>query len=317
MERVVFGKTDLEVSPICYGSWQLDERFWGKSDKGEHIAAMRRAFELGINFFDTADGYGNGRSEEVVGEALSVLPRDEIVITTKVYHNFHEIEGRRVDVGDLSHDGVMSHCEASLRRLRTDFIDIYLCHSFDMMTPIEETTRAMEDLKRQGKIRHYGISNFSAEQMRLALKCGGYEVLQPRFSFFMPDSEKDILPLAQAEGLAVMTYSPLYRGLLSGKYTGGEVFTEGMKSRNHYFKGETFRELCARVRNLQPIADKYGLTIAQLIYAAILCNPAIHSVIVGVSKTGHIEEAAGAMGIEISREDYYVLRGVLGKLPTV
>jgi aryl-alcohol dehydrogenase-like predicted oxidoreductase len=294
----------------------LDERFWGRSDKGEHIAAMRRAFELGINFFDTADGYGNGRSESVMGEALSVLPRDEIVITTKVYHNFHEIQGRRVDIGDLSCDGVISHCEASLRRLRTDYIDIYLCHSFDMMTPIEETTRAMEDLKRQGRIRHYGISNFSAEQMRLALKCGGYEVVQPRFSFFMPDSEKDILPLARAEGLAVMTYSPLYRGLLSGKYSGEEVFTEGVKSRSGYFKGETFSELCARVRRLQPIADKYGLTIAQLVYAAILRNPAIHSVIVGVSKTEHIKEAAGAMGIEISREDYYVLRRVLGKLPT-
>jgi len=309
VERVVFGKTGLEVSPICYGSWQLDERFWGESDKSEHIAAMRRAVEVGVNFFDTADVYGNGRSEEVMGEALEPIPRDKVIITTKVYHNFMPPD--RLDVPDLSYDGILEHCDASLRRLRTDYIDVYLCHKYDRFTDIEETTRAMEELKKRGKIRHYGMSNFTAEEMRLALDAGDYEVAQPRFSFWRPQSEDDILPLARRAGLGVMAFSPLFKGLLTGKYTGDEK----LDKRNPYFRGEVFKELAGRVSKLAPIAEANDLTITQLVLACVLENPMIHATIVGIRRPSYIEEAAGAMGRDILREDYYKLRRILGKLP--
>ncbi|MCD6404425.1 MAG: aldo/keto reductase [Planctomycetes bacterium] len=309
MERVILGKTGLEVSPICYGSWQLDEKFWGPANVEEHIAAMRRAGEVGVNFFDTADCYGNGRSEEVIGEALSTVPRDQVIITTKVYHNF--LEPNRLDVPDLSYDGIVEHCEASLKRLRTDYIDVYLCHMYDKFTDIEETTRAMDDLKKQGKVRHYGMSSWPVEAMRLGIQYGDYEVLQPRFSFWRPETEVDMLPLARSQGMGVMTFSPLLGGLLTGKYTGDEKVERG----GRYFRGELFKDLAGRVRKLAPIAEKYGITITQLVLAAVLANPMIHSCITGIRKPAYIEEAAGAMGVTIERKDYYTLRRTLGKLP--
>lgn len=309
VKRVIFGKTGLEVSPVCYGSWQVDERAWGKSDVNEHIAAMRRAPEVGVNFFDTADTYGNGRSEEVMGEALSVVPRDSVIITTKAYHNF--MEPKRLDVPDLSYDGLMTACENSLKRLRTDYIDIYLCHAYDKFTDIEETTRAMDDLKKQGKIRHYGMSSWPVQAMRLAFEYGEYEVVQPRFSFWRPETEVDVLPLARRMGMGVMTFSPLFGGLLTGKYTGDEDTAK----RGRWFRGEIFKDLAGRVRELAPIAEKYGITIIQLVLAAVLANPMIHSTIVGIKRPAYIEEAAGAMGVKLERKDYYILRRALGKLP--
>lgn len=309
VERVVFGKTGLEVSPICYGSWQLDERFWGASDKADHIAAMRRAVEVGVNFFDTADCYGEGRSEEVMGEALEPISRDRVIIATKVYHNFRPPD--RLDIPDLSHAGIIEHCEASLNRLRTDYIDVYLCHKYDRFTDVEQTTRAMEDLKQQGKIRHFGMSNFTVEEMRLALEYGDYEVVQPRFSFWRPETEDDILPLARRHKLGVMAFSPLFKGLLTGKYTGDEE----LEKRRPYFHGEAFKDLAGRARMLAPIAEKNNLSITQLVLACVLENPMIHATIVGIRRPSYIEEAAGAMGVAIPREDYYTLRRLLGKLP--
>jgi aryl-alcohol dehydrogenase-like predicted oxidoreductase len=307
MVRVRLGRSDLEVSPICYGTWQLSPRFWGEQPRDVIIAAARKAFDLGVNFFDTADAYGDGLAEQVLGEALKPLPRHRVVLATKVYHHFYP-DGRRHP--DLSSNYVEEECEASLRRLQTDYIDLYQCHAFDPLTDLEETTAALERLKQAGKIRAYGASNFTVEQLRAARRFGDYATLQPRYNLLQSQAEVDLLPYCRAEDIGVLVYSPLYHGLLSGKYAGTETF-EDLRKSNADFQGERFRELARRVRALAPIAQAHSLSIVQLVLVVTLMSPMIHSAIVGIKNPQQIADAAGAMGKTISREDYFRVRTTL------
>ncbi|MHC4711678.1 MAG: aldo/keto reductase [Planctomycetota bacterium] len=308
MELVRLGGSELRVSPVCYGSWQLSPRFWGPQPKDVLITAMRRAHEVGVSFYDTADAYGDGLSEEVMGEALQDIPREEIVVATKVFNRFYP-DGHRH--GDLSKEYVLAECDASLKRLRMDYVDLYQCHSFDQSTPMEETAAAMEALLKAGKIRAYGMSNFTVEQMRLAKKCGNFTTLQPLYNLFERAAERDLLPYCRAEDIGTLVYSPLCKGLLTGKYAGTETFKD-LRARTETFRGEKFRDLAGRVRDLKSVADKYGLTITQLVIAVTVQHPLIDVAIVGIKTPEQIEEAAGAMGKSISREDYYVVRNTLG-----
>ena len=308
MVRVRLGRSDLKVSPICHGTWQLSPKFWGAQPRDLMIAAARKAFDVGVNFFDTADAYGDGLAEQVLGEALKPLPRGEVILATKVYHHFYP-DGRRHP--DLSGPYIEQECDVSLRRLQMDYIDLYQCHSFDPLTDLEETTAALERLKRAGKIRAYGASNFTVEQLRAARRFGDYATLQPRYNLLQSQAEADLLPYCRAEDIGVLVYSPLYHGLLTGKYAGAETF-EDLRKSNADFQGERFRELAARVRALEPIARKYALSIVQLVLAATLMNPMIHCAIVGIKTPEHIADAAGAMGKIISREDYFQVRATLG-----
>lgn len=305
--RVRLGRTDLQVSPVCYGSWQLSPRFWGPQPEDRLIAAMRRAFEVGVNFYDTADAYGNGLAEEVMGRALRDLPRDQIVIATKVYWHWFP-DGHRY--GDLSRDYILSACDNSLRRLQTDYIDLYQCHAFDPLTDLADTVEALETLRKQGKIRFYGVSNWTVEQMRLGASLGDFATCQPPYSLLNRGIEADILPYCRAANIGVLVYSPLHRGLLTGKYTGGETFTDHRKD-SPDFREDRFRALCDRVARLAPIAGKYGLSTTQLVLAATLMHPAIHCAIAGIKSPEQIEEAAGAMGKTISPDDWHQVRGIL------
>lgn len=308
MVRVRLGRSELMVSPICHGTWQLSPKFWGEQPREVMIAAARRAFELGVNFFDTADAYGDGLAEEVLGEALKPLPRDQIVVATKVYHHFYP-DGRRHP--DLSAGYIEQACGASLARLQMHYIDLYQCHSFDPLSDLEETTAALERLKRMRKIRAYGVSNFTVEQLRAARRFGGYATLQPRYNLLQSQAEADLLPYCRGEDIGVLVYSPLYHGLLTGKYAGTETFDD-LRSSRADFQGERFRELATRVRALAPIAAKYSLSIVQLVLVVTLMNPMIHSAIVGIKSPEQIAEAAGAMGRTVSREDYFAVRSALG-----
>jgi len=309
MHRITLGDSGLEVSSICYGSWQLSPKFWGDQPKDVLIKAMRRAFEVGVNFYDTADAYGDGLAERVMGEALEDLPRDEIVVATKVFHHFYP-DGHRH--GDLSKDYILAECDAQLKRLRMDTIDLYQCHSFDPSTELAETADAMETLKKAGKIRAYGLSNFTVEQMRLARKHGNFTTLQPRFNLMQRETEDDVLPSAKANGMGTLVFSPLFLGMLTGKYKGTETFTD-LRVRHGSFQGERFKELAGRVQALAPIARKYDMSIVQLVLAVTLQHPLIDVAIVGIKKPEHIEEAAEVMGKVVSREDYYAVRDTLGR----
>jgi hypothetical protein len=308
MHRVTLGSSGLVVSPICFGTWQLSPRFWGAQPKDVLVAAMRRAFEVGVNFYDTADAYGDGLAERVMGEALKALPRDRVVIATKVFHHFYP-DGRRH--GDLSKGYILAECDAQLERLQTDYIDLYQCHSFDASTQMAETAEAMDALVKAGKIRACGLSNFTVEQMRLALRHGRFATLQPRFNLMQREAEEDLLPFCRANDMGVLVYSPLFNGLLTGKYAGTETFAD-FRSKLPSFQGERFKELAARVRALAPMAQAHGMTVTQLVLAVTLENPLIDCAIVGIKRPEHIEEAAGAMGRTVGREDYYKVRQTLG-----
>jgi len=307
-QRVKFGKTGIDVSPVSFGTWQLSPSYWGKQDEDQIVKAIHRAFELGVNFFDTAGAYGDGLAESVIGRAIADMPRDQMVICTKYCWHFHP-DGRRY--GDISGKYAVEYCEQAMERMGTDYIDILLCHSFEPMSDPAETVEGLENLVQQGKIRAYGVSNWTVEQMRMGIAAGGnYAVCQPPYSLLNRRIESDVLPFCQANDIGVMVFSPLHRGLLTGKYKGKEKFDDHRADAAD-FQGKRFKKLCKAVRKLKEFADRYDLTIVQTVLAATLTHPGIHNTIVGVKIPEHIEEAAGAMGKEISREDYHKIRRLL------
>ncbi|MHB9023881.1 MAG: aldo/keto reductase [Armatimonadota bacterium] len=307
--KITLGRSGLSVSPICYGSWQLSPRFWGDQPEAVILAAMRRAFEVGVTFYDTADAYGDGLAETILGKALKPLPREQVVVATKAYHHFFP-DGHRYP--DLSRSYLFEECGASLRRLQMDYIDLFQCHAFDPLTSLEETAEALETLKAQGKIRAYGASNFTVEQLRLARTYGDFATLQPDYDLLNTHAEADLLPYCQQQQVGVLVYSPLHRGLLTGKYRGTESFTDH-RAQHPDFQGERFRALAQHVANLRPLAEKYAMTITQLALAATLMHPAIHVAIVGIKTPEQIAEAAGVMGKTLTREDYHAVRSILAR----
>ena len=308
MDRVILGESGLSVSPIAFGTWQLSPRFWGDQSKEDAIAAMKLAFDRGINFFDTAEAYGDGNAERVLGEAVRDLPRDELVIVTKVFNHFNP-DGSRYP--DLSPEHITERCEVSLGRLGIDTIDLYLLHMYEPLTPLADIAETMIRLQEQGKVRAIGVSNQNVEQTHSHRHFGPYTVAQPPYSLIDPAGEDDLLPYCQAENIGVMIYSPLHKGLLSGKYAGTETF-EDFRSVHPDFQGERFRELCERVQSLRPIADKYEMSIYQLVLAATLMHPGIHVAICGIKTPEQIAEAADVVGKTISREDYFEIRKRVG-----
>lgn len=302
--RVRLGQTGLMVSPICYGCWQLSPKFWGDQPQDVMVAAMHRAFESGVNFYDTADAYGEGYAETVLGKALGELPRDQLVVATKV---FHHIYGDKQRYSDLSHDYILQACDASLQRMGMEYIDLYQCHSFHPLTPTDEIAAAMDKLTRQGKIRAYGTSNWTVEQMRLGALHGNFTTCQPHYNLLDREYEDDLLPYCQANGIGVLTFSSLALGILTGKFQGDETFTD-LRGNSPRFKGDRFQSLCDRIRQCRWIADRYGLTITQLVLAITLMHPGIDCAIVGIKNTAQIEEAAGAMDKTIDPRDWHDAR---------
>ena len=307
MERVVFGRSGLSVSPIAFGTWQLSPRFWGEQSKEDAIAAMRLAFDRGINFYDTADAYGDGYAESVLGEAIQDMPREELVICTKFFNHFNPDASR---YPDLSPAYLRERCEASLKRLRVDTIDLALLHFYDQLTPLADVAATLEELRQEGKIRTIGVSNHTVEQFRAQRRLGPYCAVQPPYSLLAHEIEDDLLPYCQAENIGVMIYSPLHKGLLTGKYTGKETFTD-FRQNHPDFQGERFQSICQAVQSLKPMADQYGLTLYQLVLTATLMHPAIHVAVCGIKSPQQIADAAGAIGKKISREDYFAVRKAL------
>ena len=305
--RITLGATGLEVSPVSFGTWQLSPRFWGEQSKTDVLEAMNVAFDAGINFFDTADAYGDGYAETVVGEFLADKPREKVVICTKVFNHFNPDKSR---YPDLSPDHIRQRCDLELKRMGIETIDLYLLHLFDPMTALSDAAETMDSLKKQGKIRSYGVSNHSIEQLRAHRRFGAYDAIQPCYSLVNTGIESDLLPYCQAENIGVMVYSPMHKGLLTGKYTGHETFTDFRKHMPD-FQGERFKVLATAVQSLKPLATKYNLTIYQLVLTATLMHPGIDVAVVGIKNPSQIAEAIGAMGKTISREDYFAVRKAL------
>lgn len=306
-ERIVFGATGLKVSPICFGTWQLSPRFWGEQTKSDVLAAMNTAYDAGINFFDTADAYGDGYAETVLGEFLAEKSHNNVVICTKVFNHFNPDASR---YPDLSPEHIRQRCDLQLQRMGIDTIDLYLLHMFDPLTPLADVAEVLDSLRKQGKICSYGVSNHTVEQLRAQRHFGNYDAVQPLYSLIDMEIESDLLPYCEAENIGVMVYSPMHKGLLTGKYTGSETFTDFRKHLVE-FQSERFQAIAAAVQSLGPLAKKYNLSIYQLVLAATLMHPGIDVAIVGINNSSQITEATGAMGKTISREDYFAVRKTL------
>ena len=303
MEYRKMGKWGVKLSVIGLGSF-LTIGF--KLDDKTSRNTIRTAYDGGVNFFDTADAYNKGEAEKVLGKHLSEFDRDSLFILTKCWLN---ITGY-VNGGGLSAKHIFEACHASLRRLKTDYIDLYMCHRPDPDTPLEETVRAMEDLARQGKILYWGVSEWPAHHIvranRIACEIGARPigVSEPRYSLLYRYPERNMFPATQAEGIGNVVFSPLAHGMLTGKYKPGEEAPQGTRAAdddtNQVIKKLYWTEENKKKgQELVKIAADMGVTAAQLSIAWCLRNPAVTSVITGATKVSQVEDNIKAAEIDI------------------
>lgn len=287
-----------ELTTIGFGCWAMggagrgDAGGWGPQDDRESTRAIHRALDLGVNWFDTAAVYGLGHSEEVLGHALGSR-RNDVLVATK-FGLVWDDNGHLTN--DASYESVRRECDASLRRLGTDRIDLYQQHWPDAIgTPVEETMRALDDLIHAGKVVHAGVSNFDVPLLERALAVRPLQSLQPQYSLFHREVEEEILPFCREQGIGVVAYSPLASGLLGGRYTPETTFARGdWRATDPEFTGEGLRRNVAIVERLRSVAERFGKTVAQLAIAWTLAHPAVTSAIVGVRQERHIVDALPA-----------------------
>jgi aryl-alcohol dehydrogenase-like predicted oxidoreductase len=306
------GDSDLQVSEICLGTWTT---FGGSLDDEAAVALVDAAFECGVHFFDTANVYSQGRSEEVLGRALSGRPRDSFVVATKVYG-----EMPNGDRG-LSREQVLKQIDASLGRLQLDHVDLYQCHSWDDDVPVEETLGALTEVVDAGKARFVGVSNWSGDQIRGAVELAGEHGFakivssQPEYSLLHREPEADVIPASRENGVSQIVYSPLAQGVLSGKYLPGEAAAEGTRaSARAQWMEDLDDDVLERVQRLRPIAEELGLTMAQLALAWILREPNVASAIVGASRPQQLQDNATASGVDLDDETVSAIEAALAPM---
>ena len=291
------GSSDLTVSEIGLGSWLT---YSGGVSREQAVACVDRAFDVGITFIDTANVYGRGAAEELLGDVLSSRPRDSYVLATKVHGAMSS-----TDRG-LSREQIHKQIDASLRRLRTDYVDLYQCHRYDPDTPLEETMEALTEVVRAGKARYLGFSEWTPDQIRAALALPDVERFvssQPEYSLLQRRIEHEVIPLCEAEGISQVVWSPLGQGALTGKYQPGEAppaDSRAASSSMGSFVGRFLRDdVLEAVQRLGVIAERLGLTTAQLALAWVLRQPNVASAIVGASRPEQVEQNAGASGVDL------------------
>lgn len=291
------GSSDLEVSEISLGSWLT----YGVGVEAEKArACLHAALNVGINFIDTANIYGRGAAESFLGEALSGRPRDSYLIATKLY--FPMTESDR----GLSRAQIEKQLDASLRRLRTDYVDLYQCHRYDEETPLEETMEALSDAVRSGKTRYIGLSEWPADQIEAATKLAGVERFvssQPQYSLLWRKPEDDVIPVCAANGISQIVWSPLGQGVLTGKYSPGTPPPQGTRAASDEMGGFMDRLMqpgvLEAVQHLKAIAEEAGLSLAQFSLAWVLREPNVASAIIGASRPEQVEENAAASGAKV------------------
>jgi aryl-alcohol dehydrogenase-like predicted oxidoreductase len=295
MELRSLGRSEVKISPIIMGTWQAGKDMWVGIDDSETVKALRAAFEAGISTIDTAEYYGNGHSERIIGEALADV-RDKVVYATKVFSNH------------LKYDQVMKACHGSMKNLKTDYLDLYQIHwpagSWGTESvPIEETMSALNDLKQQGKIRAIGVSNFSRQQLEKASDHGRIDSLQPPYSLFWRYLEKDALDYCVDNNITVLAYSSLAQGLLTGKFGPDHEFAKGdHRARNRLFQADNYQRVQQALEDLRPIAGGYGVSLAQLALAWLIAQPQTCA-IAGARKAEQVLDNAKAANIELLVED--------------
>jgi voltage-dependent potassium channel beta subunit len=316
MEFRKLGNSGLSVSAISYGNWITHG---SQVEVDAANACVRAALDAGITTFDTADVYAATRAESVLGDALKGQTRSELEIFTKVYWP----TGKGPNGRGLSRKHIMESCEASLRRLQTDYVDLYQAHRFDRKTPLEETLRAFDDLVRQGKVLYVGVSEWSAEQIRegqrLCHEMGLYPLVsnQPQYSMLWRVIEAEVIPASKELGLSQIVWSPIAQGVLTGKYLPGQPAPAGSRATDAQGGSNMIAdwlrdEVLVAVQNLRPIAAEVGLSMAQLAVAWVLQNDNVASAIIGATRPEQVVDNVGALGQKLDTEIMAKIDSVLG-----
>ncbi|MEO8114234.1 MAG: aldo/keto reductase family protein [Phenylobacterium sp.] len=307
------GASDLEVSEISLGSWLT---YGGGVEADRAKACVDRAFELGINFIDTANVYARGAAESFLGETLAGRPRDSYVLATKVFFPMSA-----TDQG-LSRAQILKQIDASLQRLRTDHVDLYQCHRYDPGTPLEETMEALSEVVRAGKARYIGFSEWSPEQIEAAFAMPGVERFvssQPQYSLLWRRPEQKVIPLSAANGVSQIVWSPLAQGVLTGKYRPGDAppsdSRAGSDSMGQMIGRWMQPEILAAVQKLKPLAEEAGCSLSQFSLAWVLREPNVASAIVGASRPEQLDENAAASGLMVDPGLFAKAEAIVADLP--
>src|SRR5215217_3260727 len=310
VEHRRLGDSDIEVSAIALGSWLT---YSGGIAREQTEACTRAAFDAGITFFDTANVYGRGAAERAWGEILKDYPRDSFTLATKVYF---PMSAR--DRG-LSREQIHKQIDASLKRLQTDYVDLYQCHRYDDDVPLEETMQALTEVVEAGKARYIGFSEWPPDKIQAALEMPGvakFVSSQPQYSVLWRGPEAEVIPLSERNGISQIVWSPLAQGVLTGKYRPGEQPPPDSRatssSMNRFIKQWLDDEMLAAVQRLRPVADEAGLTMSQLALAWILRQPNVASAIIGATRPEQVQENAAAAGVQLSDDTLAAIDDAVG-----
>jgi voltage-dependent potassium channel beta subunit len=305
MEHRHLGRSGLKVSEIAYGNWITHGSQVAEEAATACVAA---ALEEGITTFDTADVYAGTRAESVMGRALRGVRRESVEICTKVFWP----TGSGPNDRGLSRKHIMESAHASLRRLQTDYVDLYQAHRYDHETPLEETLRAFDDLVRQGKVLYIGVSEWRAEEISAALAIAGQLGLdrivsnQPQYNMLWRVIESEVLPLCMKEGIGQIVWSPIAQGILTGKYQPGQSVPAGSRATDEsgsgFIRGYLDDTILSRVAELHPVAREAGLSMAQLAIAWVLQNPGVSAAIIGATRPEQVRENVKASGVQLDAE---------------
>ncbi|SDE86025.1 Predicted oxidoreductase [Pricia antarctica] len=327
MEYRTLGNTDLKISAITFGAWAAGGWMWGGSDSNQAIKAIQDAYEKGVTSIDTAPIYGMGASEEIVREAIKDIPRDKVQLLTKFgmrwdlkkgefYFQSKDNDGKDVDIYKYAgKESVKQEVENSLKRLGTDYIDLYQIHWPDVTTPIQETFEAVAELIKEGKIRHAGVCNYTVEQMKEAEKYVNVVSNQVPFSMVNRDIEREVVPFCRKNGKSILAYSPMERGLLTGKMKPGQKFEKGdHRADNPYFTADSITKTNAFLEKIRPLAEEKNATLAQLVLRWTIERPGITIALAGARNSQQSVQNAAAADIELNSGDIDLINDELKKI---
>ncbi len=327
MEYRNLGPADLKLPVITFGAWAEGGWMWGGTERKEAIKAIQASHHEGVTAIDTAPVYGQGESEEITGEAIKGLPRDRVQILTKFglrwnlakgefYFKSKDNSGKDIDIYKYAaKESIIQECEDSLRRLGTDYIDLYQIHWPDSTTPIHETMEAVERLMKAGKVRYAGVCNYNAAQMEEAEKSIQLVSNQVHYSMVKREIESDIVPYCLNNNKGILAYSPLQRGLLTGKMKPGHVFNEGdHRSTAYFFSDENIKRTNAFLEKIKPLAEEKRATLGQLVLRWTIEQPAITVALAGARNAQQAVENAKAGSLKLSKEEITFITTQLSEL---
>lgn len=330
MEYRKIGNSDLELSVITFGAWAAGGWMWGSTDRNDAIKAIQASYDEGVTSIDTAPIYGQGDSEEIVGEALQGISRDKVQIITKYGMRWDlakgdfamkskDNNGNDIDVYKYAgKESIIKECEDSLRRLKTDYIDLYQIHWPESTTPIQETMETVAQLIKEGKVRQAGVCNYNVEQMKEADKYVNLVSNQVPYSMVKREIESNVVPFSLENNKSIIAYSPLERGLLTGKMNPGHAFAEGDHRANLYFyKDENLKRTSEFLNKIKPLAEDKNASLSQLVLRWTIEQPGITIALAGARNAEQSIQNAKAVNVKLSREEIDFITSELNQLELV